>query len=126
VVIDHKLNIKVTDGETIEPIIIHGKGIVLEKEKIGERRKLACNGSVFLSLKLSSTQAKVEKYSFNFLGLPNLVTQNDDKFKKFLDGYFIQINFKDIEKTKEELRVAIRRYFDQFLGYKPITTIHIL
>jgi ribonuclease J len=126
VVVDHKLDIKISDGETIEPIIIHGKGIILEKDKIGERRKLACNGSVFLSLKLSSTQAKVEKYSFNFLGLPNLVTQNEEKFKKFLDGYFIQINFKDVEKTKEELRVAVRRYFDQFLGYKPITTIHIL
>lgn len=126
VVVDKNLDIKISDGETIEPIIIHGKGIVLEKDKIGERRKLACNGSVFLSLKLSSTQAKVEKYSFNFLGLPNIVTQNDEKFKKFLDGYFIQISFKDIEKTKEELRVAVRRYFDQFLGYKPITTIHIL
>ncbi len=125
-VIHSDLSIKVVDGPDIEPIIIHGKGIVLEKDKISERRKLACNGSVFLSLKLSSTRAKVEKYTFHTMGLPTLITQNEEKFKKFLDGYFIQINFKDEEKTNEELRVAIRRYFDQVLGYKPMTTIHIL
>ena len=125
-VIHQDLTIDVVDGPDIDPIIIHGKGIVLEKEKISERRKLACNGSVFLSLKLSSTRAKVEKYTFHTMGLPTIVTLNEEKFKKFLDGYFIQINFKDEEKTNEELRVAIRRYFDQILGYKPMTTIHIL
>ena len=120
------LKLEVIDGETIDPIIMHGKGIVLEKEKISERRKLACNGSVFVSLKLTSTRVKVEKFSFNFLGLPTLITNNEEKFKRFLENYFIQINFKDEEKTNEELRVAIRRYFDNILGYKPTTTIHIL
>lgn len=125
-VVTEDLKIKVVDGETVEPVIIHGKGIVLEKEKISERRKLACNGSVFISLKLTSTRAKVEKFSFNFMGLPTIVTASEEKFKRFLENYFIQINFKDEEKTNEELRVAVRRYFDQILGYKPITTIHIL
>lgn len=125
-IINKDLKLEVLDGPDIDPIIIHGKGIVLEKEKISERRKLACNGSVFLSLKLSSTRAKVEKYTFHTMGLPTLITLNEEKFKRFLDSYFIQINFKDEEKTNEELRVAIRRYFDQILGYKPMTTIHIL
>ncbi|MBC7429483.1 MAG: ribonuclease J [Bacteriovorax sp.] len=125
-VIHQDLTIDVIDGPDIEPVIIHGKGIVLEKEKISERRKLACNGSVFLSLKLSPTRAKVEKYTFHTMGLPTLITLNEDKFKRFLDGYFIQISFNDEEKTNEDLRVAIRRYFDQILGYKPMTTIHIL
>ena len=69
---------------------------------------------------------KVEKFSFSLMGLPTVVTLKEERFKKFLDNYFIQINFKDIDKTNEELRVAIRKYFDQILGYKPITTIHIL
>ena len=125
-VITKDLKLKIVDGETIEPIIIHGKGIVLQKEKISERRKLACNGSVFVSLKLTSTRAKVEKFSFNFMGLPTIINPTDEKFKRFLENYFIKINFKDEEKTNEELRIAIRKYFDQILGYKPITTIHIL
>ncbi len=126
IIIGDDLGISIFDGETIDPVIIHGKGIILEKEKISERRKLACNGLVFLSLKLSSTKMKVEKFSFSLSGLPTLVTKNEEKFKRFLENYFIQINFKDEEKTNEELRVAIRKYFDQILGYKPITTIHIL
>lgn len=125
-VVNEDLKIEVHDGETVEPVIIHGKGIVLEREKISERRKLACNGSVFISLKLTSTRAKVEKFSFNFLGLPTLVTSNEERFKRFLENYFIQINFKDEQKTNEELRVAVRKYFDNILGYKPTTTIHIL
>lgn len=120
------LNIKITDGPMIEPILIHGKGLEIEKTKISERRKLACNGAIFMSIRLSSTKAKVESYDYNYIGLPNLIAENDDKFKKFLNHYFIKIDFKDIEKTNEELRVAIRKYFDQILGYKPMTTIHIL
>jgi len=59
-------------------------------------------------------------------GLPSIVTKNEDKFKRFLENYFVQINFKDMDKTTEELRIAVRRYFDQFLGYKPQTFIHVL
>ncbi|MBP9680226.1 MAG: ribonuclease J [Bacteriovorax sp.] len=120
------LNIKIIQGQKLEPIIIHGRQLVLEKEKISERRKLACNGAVFLSLKISKSLTGVEKLTFTFQGLPNIVTKSDDKFKRFLENYFIQINFKDMDKTTEELRVAIRKYFDQILGYKPQTFIHIL
>lgn len=120
------LTLTVVQGEKLEPVIIHGKQIILEKEKVSERRKLACNGSVFVSLKISKSLTEVEKISFTLQGLPNIVTKNDDKFRRFLENYFVQISFKDMDKTTEELRIAIRKYFDQFLGYKPQTFIHIL
>jgi ribonuclease J len=50
--IDDKHIIKITQGEKLDPIIYHGKNIQIEKDKISERRKLACNGAVFLSLKI--------------------------------------------------------------------------
>lgn len=125
-VVTRDLKLKINQGKKQDPIIIHGKQITLEKEKISERRKLACNGMVLVSLKMSKSLTSVEKISFTLQGLPVLVTQNDGKFLRFLENYFIQINFKDIEKTTEELRIAIRRYFDQVLGYKPQTFIHIL
>jgi ribonuclease J len=124
--VDTDLNLKIVQGEKLDPIIIHGKQIVLEKEKVSERRKLACNGTVFVSLKLSKSLTDVEKISFTFQGLPTLVTKSDDKFRRFLENYFVQISFKDMDKTTEELRIAIRKYFDQILGYKPQTFIHIL
>lgn len=125
-IVANDLSLKINLGEKHEPVIIHGKQIVLEKEKISERRKLACNGSVFVSLKISKSLTDVEKISFTLQGLPTLVTKNDDKFRRFLENYFVQISFKDMDKTTEELRIAIRRYFDQILGYKPQTFIHIL
>lgn len=125
-VVNEDLTLKIVQGEKLDPILIHGKQIVLEKEKVSERRKLACNGSVFLSLKLSKSLTDVEKITFTLQGLPNIVTKNDEKFKRFLENYFVQISFKDMDKTTEELRIAIRRYFDQILGYKPQTFIHIL
>lgn len=125
-IIQKDLTLRLFSGKKIDPLIFHGNGILLEKDKISERRKMACNGALFLSLKISNAKSKVEKYTFHYYGLPEIVHQEEDKFKKFLDHYFITINFKDESKTNEELRVAIRRYFDKILGYKPMTTIHIL
>ena len=125
-IVTDDLKLKIVQGEKKDPIIIHGKQLVIEKEKISERRKLACNGSIFISLKISTNLTNVEKISFTMQGLPSIVTKNEDKFKRFLENYFVQINFKDMEKTAEELRIAVRRYFDQFLGYKPQTFIHVL
>lgn len=125
-IVTNDLKLKIIAGEKLDPVIIHGKQIVLEKEKISERRKLACNGSVFISLKISKSLTAVEKITYTFQGLPTIVTTNDGKFTRFLENYFVHISFKDVEKTKEELRIAVRRYFDQILGYKPQTFIHIL
>jgi len=125
-IVNENLDIKVVEGEKLEPVIIHGKGLVLEREKISERRKLACNGSVFISLKMGPGFSRIDKFSYDFLGLPEMVTKNPEKFQKFLDGFCSQLNFKDLEKAKEDLRVGIRRHFDQILGYKPTTTVHIL
>jgi len=118
--------VEMIQGEKHEPVIIHGRQLVLEREKISERRKLAGNGAVFLSLKLSKNLSDVESHSFTFQGLPLLVTQNEEKFRRFLENYFVQVKFKDMDRATEELRIAIRKYFDQILGYKPQTFVHVL
>ncbi|MFA6237280.1 MAG: ribonuclease J [Bacteriovorax sp.] len=125
-VVSDDLKLRIDLGEKHEPVIIHGKQVVLEKEKISERRKLACSGSVFVSLKITKSLTDVEKISFTLQGLPTIITKNEDKFRRFLENYFVQISFKDLDKTTEELRIAIRKYFEQILGYKPQTFIHIL
>lgn len=125
-IVAEDLTLKINLGEKHDPVIIHGKQLILEKDKVSERRKLACNGSVFISLKISKSLTDVEKISFTFQGLPNIVSKGEDKFRRFLENYFVQISFKDMDKTTEELRVAVRKYFDQILGYKPQTFIHVL
>ncbi len=124
--VSEDLKLKVIQGDKKDPLIIHGKQLVLERERISERRKLACNGTIFLTLKLSKNLKDVETFKLTVQGLPNIISQNEEKFRRFLENYFVQISFKDLNKTTEELRIAVRKYFDQILGYKPQTFIHIL
>jgi ribonuclease J len=124
--IDRSLSLKIVQGEKKEPLIIHGKHILLEREKISERRKLACNGVVFLSLRINAFKNKIETHQHQFVGLPLFVTEQNDHFFKFISSQLSGFNFKDPERSKEDLRVAIRRYFDNIIGYKPMTYIHLL
>jgi ribonuclease J len=122
--IDSNLRLSVIQGEKQEPVIYHGKNIIIERERISERRKMACNGTVFVSLKLD--KGKVSSYDFNFLGLPNFIHSNLDAWKVFIDNEIERANPKDPDHFKEELRISIRRYFDNKVGYKPTTVVHIL
>lgn len=123
--IDQQLNLKIIEGVKTDPIIYHGKHIALEKEKISERRKLACNGACFLTVSLDFRQA-FKDYSYHLLGIPKTIFENEEHFKTFLMGEFSRIGFKDRDKSAEEIKTAIRRYFDYKLGYKPTTIVHII
>jgi ribonuclease J len=98
----------------------------LERDKISERRKLACNGVVFLSLRVNAFKNKIETHQHQFVGLPLFVIEQNEPFSKFISSQLSGFNFKDPEKSKEDLRVSIRRYFDNIIGYKPMTYIHLL
>lgn len=125
-IINEDLSLKLNEVEKVDPVIYHGKHIVIEKEKISERRKLACNGTFFISLKIDSKQMKVTNRIYHYLGLPNFVTENESHLIQFLDGLLSQVDFKNLEVSTEEIRISIRRYFDNQLGYKPIVMVHLL
>jgi len=118
------LNISVTNGERKDPIIYHGHHLPIEKEKISERRKLACNGCFFISLK-SDSKKIAQEYQVTHLGLPTLFDPKGDHFKTFLASELSRFNLKNPELGCEELRIALRRYFDNVLGYKPTTVVHL-
>jgi len=122
--IDSNLNISIVSHEKREPLIYHGNSIILEKNKISERRKLACNGSVFLTLKLNNQQ--YHSFRASYLGIPEYFHKEQDKFESFLLNELQKISYKDTDESCEKIRVSIRRYFDHKLGYKPITTVHII
>ena len=125
-IIDSHLKLLTKEEEKKEPLIYHGKNILIEKEKISERRKLACNGSVFVTIKLKTNQIEIEKGEYSFLGLPLFIHQNIDHFNTFFQNELSLLSLKDLEKAKESIRISIRRYFDSKIGYKPMTTVHLL
>ncbi len=119
------LDIRAFPDEALDPVIIHGKDIPIEREKISERRKISCNGGVFLSLEMNSKIKKIAHFELSTLGLPNVYHHNHEAFNSFLTSFFEANKVNDIDKFKEEVRIAVRRYFDNILGYKPTTMIHL-
>lgn len=102
-----------------DPVLIHGNGIIIEREKISERRKMACNGVVFVSV-------SNKKITTTFNGLPTLAFREKDRLESVIQD-FVNLNSKmDSNKLIEEIRIRVRRFFSPVLGYKPITIVHNL
>lgn len=105
-----------------QPIIIHGNDLELERTKVSERRKIACNGAIFVSI-----DKKKKSYILESKGLPDFITKYDDAFDKiFKDYFFNELKNKDAITTSESARIKVRQTFNNILGYKPITVVHVL
>lgn len=105
-----------------DPVIIHGKSIPLEREAISKRRKVACNGSCFISI-----DSKSRKLSLTTLGLPVAIEDDLQKITNLIKGQLgKKLMQRDHDFISEEIRIFTRNLFQNFLGYKPVTTVHIL
>lgn len=105
-----------------DPLLIHGNDLVIEKEKISERRKIACNGVVFISL-----GQKDQKVLITTKGLPVMA---DDQLLKLNDHInylaFSEFKNRDYDYTVEQVRIKVRNFYQALLGYKPITIVQML
>lgn len=96
--------------EAPEPLIIHGKNLVLEKEKVSERRKLSNQGLIVCHVNHKNISLKT-------MGLPNSFDHYLDQLEKGIS--------RQLSKNSdyEQLRIFIRRFANNILGYKPITMV---
>lgn len=116
------LQIKLFTGEMLSPIIIHGSGIELEKEKVSERRKLACNGSVYISLHMKSRATQITTK-----GLPLSAEEHLEALDSLITHTaFTEFKGRDYDACAEQIRIKTRNFYKFFLGYKPITIVHCL
>lgn len=117
---DNKIEIKPL--EIKPPIIIHGGAYLpIEKEKINERRKLASEGLIVLSINVTSKEAFLTSK-----GLPTFVNEYENHFKKEVLNFFTNnLKSKISEKNKEEVRIFTRKYYSMKIGYKPQVIIHL-
>lgn len=114
-------DIKIEKHEHRDPRLIHGKGLEIEKTQISQRRKMATQGAVFISY--HRTQGHIE---ITTLGLPLYAQELLDNLKKKL----IQQIQKDLSSREEnyfrdQLKISTRQFFNNFLGYKPMTEVHL-
>ncbi len=114
--------IEVSSSPKIEPILIHGKNLEIERSQISQRRKMATQGAVFLTY-----LKKSKKLEITLIGLPlsasdllenlkkKLIKQIDNDLSGREDKYFI-----------DQVKISTRQFFNNFLGYKPITELHLI
>lgn len=104
------------------PLLIHGKGKLIEREAISKRRKMACNGVVFLSV-----DVKTKHISLSVNGLPESIQKDMPKVYNLVKGQLgKKLLSRDGDHIAEELRIFTRNLFNNYLGYKPVTMVHIL
>jgi ribonuclease J len=113
--------IKIENHEKKEPLLIHGKHLIIEKTQISQRRKMATQGVVFISYIKSNGIIEIST-----AGLPLLIDDHLEALKKRL---LLQIKndlfSREDHYFKDQLKISTRQYFNQILGYKPVTEVHL-
>jgi len=105
-----------------EPIIIHGKGIELERSQVSQRRKIAAMGSMYLSV-----FNKDQHWILDFYGLPlNLELQKTIWIDKLKDLLEFEMKGKSTADKAEFLRIKLRQLAGMELGYRPLSFVHFM
>jgi ribonuclease J len=116
---DETIKIQIHDAK--EPKIIHGKSIEIEKSQISQRRKLANQGAVFISY-----HKKLEQMEITALGLPNCSEKTILDLKKILiEQIRTNLSGREDEFFKNQLKIFSRQFYNNILGYKPVTEVHL-
>lgn len=108
--------------EVVEPKLIHGKHLEIEKTQISQRRKMATQGAVFITF-----QYKTNRLEISTVGLPLSAQDDMESLKKRLLKQ-IKENLDGREESyfKDQLKISTRQFFNHSVGYKPVTEVHLL
>ncbi|MCO4792939.1 MAG: ribonuclease J [Bacteriovoracaceae bacterium] len=108
-------------NEKINPILIHGRDIEIERSSISERRKMACNGVILISV-----NKKSKSYKLRLQGLPKALDEKEQQLNEIIQSHLnFSKNSSDTDSS-EDLRIKVRRVCRELLGYKPVTFVHIV
>jgi ribonuclease J len=113
--------IKVQEHEALEPKLIHGKALEIERTQISQRRKMATQGVVFISYHRSLSHLEIST-----LGLPLMAQELLENLKKkLLEQIRRDLNSREDHYFKDQIKISTRQFFNNFLGYKPMTEVHL-
>lgn len=113
--------IKVEHHEVKEPRLIHGKALEIEKTQVSQRRKMATQGAVFVSYHRGMGHIEVST-----LGLPLMAQELLENLKrKLLEQIRKDLVSREEQYFKDQIKISTRQFFNNFLGYKPMTEVHL-
>ena len=108
--------------QQLDPVLIHGNAIPIEREKISERRKIACNGLIVISI-----NSKTKNILYQSKGLPAFFEEHKETITELVDyTVFTELKNRDYDYTCEQTRIKVRKLAHHVLGYKPITLISMV
>ncbi len=105
-----------------EPQLIHGRDIMIERSQVSQRRKMATQGAVFVSLDRVRGLCHVSTQGLPLAcqgGLPKLRSLILDKVRDGLDH-------RGPDYAADQIRIMVRQFYQHDLGYKPVTEVHLL
>jgi len=114
-------SVKIEEHEAKEPRLIHGKALEIEKTQVSQRRKMATQGAVFISYHKTMNHIEITT-----LGLP-LMAQDliENLKKKLLEQIRKDLVSREETYFKDQVKIATRQFYNNFLGYKPMTEVHL-
>jgi ribonuclease J len=113
--------IKIENKEAKEPKIIHGKALEIEKSQISQRRKMATQGAVFISY-----HRTIGRMEITTLGLPIMAQDLVENLKKkLLEQIRKDLVSKEESYFKDQIKISSRQFYNYYLGYKPMTEVHL-
>lgn len=104
-------------------ILMYGSGQKIERTAISQRRKIAADGAVLLTIVVSNNKRKIE---FTTLGLPDEFSHHHDNLHEVVKDTYQRFHKKSPEVIKEELRLAVRRFVQEKIELRPVTIVHLL
>ena len=112
---------KIQKHDLKEPRLIHGKALEIEKTQISHRRKMATQGAVFISYHRNHNLMEVST-----LGLPLMAQDHLDILKnKLLTLIQTQLLGREEGYFKDQVKISARQFYNNLLGYKPVTEVHL-
>ncbi len=113
--------IKIQKHDHKEPRLIHGKHLEIEKTQISQRRKMATQGAVFISYQKTSGNLQLTN-----IGLPLIAEEmKENLIKKLLQQIRNDLATRDETYFRDQLKISTRQFYNNFLGYKPVTEVHL-
>lgn len=113
--------VKIEEHEARDPRLIHGKNLEIEKTQVSQRRKMATQGTVFITYQRTSDRLEVSQ-----LGLPLMAQELSEILKKKLHQHIHNdLRGRDESYIKDQIKISTRQFFNNFLGYKPVTEVHL-
>lgn len=115
-------DVKIEKHEHKDPRLIHGKRLEIERTQISQRRKLATLGAVFVTYVSAKNELKISS-----LGLPLSAEDLKERLIKKLENSIKKdLHSREPEYVQEQLRIQTRQFYNNFLGYKPVTEVHLI